>query len=556
MLVSDFLEPVGKAPLWKGAEGSRNLTVDPRVEDLRHAAYGVVAPIIVLVGMVGNLLTIMILRLPQFRGVTYTYFLALAVSDFLALGFSISILYHIIMGGTPHYSEAVWFSYYELLFTNIPMSTSVLIVVCVTVDRFFSVCRPTDFKRIHTSRNARAGILISVLTSVVVWLPTCLLMDPKLYDKCETFFFEPPDNRTWWVACISSQTLNSPYYIAYRWLRQIIVTFIPIIILLVLNTLILKEFTRLRKTKHEMSRGQPFAQDGCVPESRSRDDQHLISLLKAVMISFFVTLVPSGICNAIYTEVLATRMTFEVFRAVSNDLEILNHALNFYMYILCSKPIRAAIRTFFQEHKFVTGKRSASNVVTVVRRSIKRDLNNAQQEPTSTKGNVILRKQTVTCRDDPTPREKSSTVSKDSQQSDIFSDSSLDNTSEIGRCSTDGRHLRCKPISGSTDTLHSWGSSVHCEITAEEAEGRGETPRGSLDSGRHVAPAKRGGSPLAPEDVTNTTSPGGNTTSPGGNTTSPGGNTTSPGGNTTSPRGNTNAHVNPTFRLVEAKELT
>ncbi|KAK8745103.1 hypothetical protein OTU49_000460 [Cherax quadricarinatus] len=472
MLILDFFEPAGEVQKWRTLT-PKNVTLDPRVEDVRNAAYGIIAPLIVSVGMLGNLLTIIILRLPQFRGVTYTYFLALAISDFLSLLFCISVIQHILTGGTHHYSMAVWYSYWEIFFTNIPMSSSVLIVLCVTIDRFFSVCRPTDFKRIHTSHYARAGIVGSVVTSVVVWLPTCFLKEPKPYDECETFIFEAPDNGTWWVACISLEMRKNPFYIAYTWLRQTIVTFVPIIVLLALNTLILKEFVRIRKMKDKMTRNEPLSLDILAAEGRRREEHHLISLLTAVMISFFITLVPSGICNAIYTEVLATRLTFEVFRAVSNDLEILNHALNFYMYILCSKPIREAIKISFSRLKCLSRKAKVSCVVVEGHGSFTKDAKKAWPQNTAdTTDSTLRRKPEDSCGDKRTPREKSKTISRDTQPSDIISGrgSSSDNFSGKLSFCTDVERLAPKPRTGSTDTLYSWGSSVHDDIKTTECD--------------------------------------------------------------------------------------
>ena len=40
-----------------------------QILETRNIAYGIIAPIIVVGGIIGNLLTILILRLPQFKGI-------------------------------------------------------------------------------------------------------------------------------------------------------------------------------------------------------------------------------------------------------------------------------------------------------------------------------------------------------------------------------------------------------------------------------------------------------------------------------------------------------
>lgn len=345
MFVSDY---PGRRGAGGALKGHANGSVDPLIAQTRLVAYGVIAPVVITVGMVGNILTILLLRKPQFRGVTYTYFLALAVSDLLSLFFSISLMVHLVQVATRAYSTAVWYSYFEILFVNAPMSASVLIVVCVTVDRFFSVCRPQDFKGIHTMRHARKGIAGAVVVAFLMWLPTCMIKQPLEHDACNTTFFEPPDNGTWWVACMMP-TLEQPWYVGYLWTRQTVVAFAPIVALVVMNVLIVKEYIQIRDRRRELDGDS--SRDPAAAEGRRKDDKNLINLLRAVIISFFVTLVPAGVFNSMYSETLSTELEYEIFRAFANDLEILNHALNFYLYIVCSKPIRAAIREHFQVYR-------------------------------------------------------------------------------------------------------------------------------------------------------------------------------------------------------------
>lgn len=345
-----------------------NDTVDPRIEETRFVSYSILAPIIVIVGMVGNLLTIFVLRLPQFRGVTYTLFFVLAISDLLSLFFSISLLVHLLEEGTRAYSTAAWYSYCEVIFTNGPMCTSTFVIIIITVDRYFSVCRPAQFKTIHTKRNARIGIGLSLALALIAWGPSVALKEPKLYQDCPTTSFEPPGGGKWWVSCMKSEVRDSPWFVGYSWARQAVTIFIPVVVLAVLNSLIVKEFLRLRRKKKRMMMGGGQPKDSPAAEQRKKHNQHLIHLLAAVTISFFVTIVPSGIFGALYDENLSTRFKFELFRALANDLEILNHALNFYLYILYSKPIRDAIANTLQSKRRL-GVIALSHILVILRKT-------------------------------------------------------------------------------------------------------------------------------------------------------------------------------------------
>ncbi|XP_047496084.1 probable G-protein coupled receptor AH9.1 [Penaeus chinensis] len=369
-------------PLWSSAVALGPAKSDweqeqerEQVARTRFIAYGVVAPITVAVGIVGNLLTIVLLRQPQFRGVTFTYFLVLALSDLISLCMFVSMMVHFQHEETLSFSTAVWYAYFELFMVNVPMSVSVLVVVCITVDRFYSVCRPTHFAAIHTERCARLAIAGSVAFAVLVWLPVCFLLHPV---ECVELSCSPPDNRTWWAVRFNNELFPEDWYRPYAWVRQVLLAFIPIILLVVLNALTLRGFLRLRARRAEMARssasGSLQLTVSSSAEGRHRKEQHLIPLLVAVMITFSATMLPSGIVDAIHTDDPEDEATYEVFRALGNNLEVLSHALNFYMYILCSRTIRVALKNIFRRRRQVSlARASVSRVLIAVQQLTRND---------------------------------------------------------------------------------------------------------------------------------------------------------------------------------------
>ena len=266
----------------------------------------------------------------------------LALTDLLSLIFTISLLVHIINPATQAYSLAEWYSHGELFMVNAPMSMSVFVVICITIDRFFSICRPIAFKTIHTKRYAWSGIAGSVALSIILWVPVCLIKTPKLIADCDDFDDFHIKGSDLWVAC-EINAAHSVWYQIYSWVRQTINSFIPIVILIVLNIMIIKQFKIVIQTRQDMRRDSILTVSSS-NASGSPEDKTLIVLLISIMISFFVTMLPPGIFNSIFTILEVSDLNAEIFRAVANNLEILNHALNFYLYILLSKPIRRSIK--------------------------------------------------------------------------------------------------------------------------------------------------------------------------------------------------------------------
>lgn len=341
------------------------------------------------------------------------------------------------------------------------------------------MCRPTEFKRIHTNRFARAGIVGAVVVAAVLWLPTCFLKEPKVYDECDTTSFIPPDNRTWWVDCMILETRNNAYFIAYSWFRQVLVAFLPILILIALNVFIVKNFVHLRKKRASMRGTEQSVASTPEDEARQHNDQNLIKLLMAVMISFFITIVPAGIFNAIYTEVRTTELRFEIFRAIANDLEMLNHAINFYMYVLCSKPIRESIRNFLSVHQCCVTPGRVRNVKKAMQAAVTRMTGTSNtssgRDRSTSKTDTDLREQQDVHVSYHSRREKSKTTSRDTIISDAASDrnsSGYDrerqgSSHHLGGSSTEER---IEDRSGSPKALQEVPDKAQIPVTVTEGE--------------------------------------------------------------------------------------
>ena len=144
------------------------------VENIKWFAYSIVAYIIVSVGIVGNLLNLVVLTRPNLKGVMYVYLLALAVSNLCVLISAIPALFDISEGFTGgDYTTAFYQAHLELPLINSFMASSVYIIIFMTVNRYISIYKPTDFQRLHTLKNARKPISLSFFSGIVFHIPLC-----------------------------------------------------------------------------------------------------------------------------------------------------------------------------------------------------------------------------------------------------------------------------------------------------------------------------------------------------------------------------------------------
>jgi hypothetical protein len=483
------------------------------VLQIKFIAYSVIAYIIVGVGIVGNLLNLVVLTRPNLKGVMYVYLLGLAVSNLCVLLSAVPALFDIAGGGLAGagaYPTAFYQAHLELPLINSFMASSVYIIICMTVNRYISIYRPTHFQRVHTHKNARISIAASFLGGIVLHVPLCFqnrvdaydciltnrtttvgpaaavpsfslqavlhLYDELHGDSNDTSQDQLSNSTTTTTARVVTTTivscqwrsdenfLVSETYLfkVYLILSEILLRVGPILILGILNTLIISKFTKIAKKRHLLKSGaggaggagggypikpeassmiqhsQSYAGQHSTPSSpfpsrntsstnqsssasssgpstscssssgprllvpggagaggggmltpvcsrspspepssvgsadgspahephmhsspatkirrrrhrrhknrslQSPEERMLVVVLISIVVLFVCCTTPAAVLSILYTAKLNRHLGFQIFRAVANNLELLNFALNFYIYCLCSAEIRRA----------------------------------------------------------------------------------------------------------------------------------------------------------------------------------------------------------------------
>ena len=417
------------------------------VDTIKFVAYSVVANFIVGVGLVGNLLNLVVLSRPNLKGVMYVYLLGLAVSNLCVLLTAIPGLYDISSGledGT--YTTAFYQAHLKLPMINSFMASSVYIIICMTVNRYISIYKPTQFQRFHTHKNARISILSAFAGGILVHVPLCfqnrVISSCTLIDHLDVVndvdkstegdIYQKQDS---WrnlssndtpissgSACVWKSEENflvseNIVFKIYLIISEIILRVGPILALAILNALIIHKFMKIARkrqvlkgyvSKPEISQhmssthsspqpsrntssttqssSAPSTSSGprltvpaaanpcrtpspepssCTPEvtpahrpakrtSRRKprslqnaEERMLVIVLISIVVLFVCCTTPAAILSLFFTSKYDKNLGFQVFRAVANNLELLNFALNFYIYCLCSAEIRRAFVSLF-----------------------------------------------------------------------------------------------------------------------------------------------------------------------------------------------------------------
>ena len=75
----------------------------------------------------------------------------------------------------------------------------------------------------------------------------------------------------------------------------------------------------------------------------------LVMVLISIVVLFVCCTTPAAILSIFFSVSLNKHLGVQIFRAIANNLELLNFALNFYIYCLCSAEIRRAFVCLFRQ---------------------------------------------------------------------------------------------------------------------------------------------------------------------------------------------------------------
>ncbi|CAK9290461.1 unnamed protein product [Gordionus sp. m RMFG-2023] len=342
-----------------------------------------ILPALAINGIVGNLLGCIVMhRLIKCTKVpSYTYLFNLTFAD---LCVSVLLLINAVRT-IGKYTNNDWDKSYALVWVTVRitfaginyfMKVSVWIVVLLTADRYIMICHILKYRAWCTVRNIRIGLIIIYLTCLCWMIPLSLKYDvveidcassasakrriEKLiinaaftlttnYDMSKNYSFILKDN-------ISNNINNhielfkksmicygfgikilSHQYRTYEITKEIIMTFIPLILLLVLKVKILiiyRVIVNLRPKIHDTK--------------TMRDEKSLTLTMFGVLIFLLICMTPGSIILIMDTYYGSRwRIANNNFNIISNTLESSNYIFNFYIYCVSNKVIRRHLCQLF-----------------------------------------------------------------------------------------------------------------------------------------------------------------------------------------------------------------
>lgn len=357
-------------------------------DDSNQVRWVFVAPIIFWVGVVGNALILAVMTQTWMRGTsTSSYLIAMAVAD----------LFVLVTGMIPDWLEANQFVALKelhpaackiekfLFYTS--GDTAIWIRVLFTLDRFVAVCFPMSTTECCVYWKAKYYSLAALFAATlknfhVLWTRGAeyKAIDQALIDSCLNFFGlvdDSPNSSSssvnvsvvGLVSNCGGTTPMNKYFEAYvrPWIAFSLVSVLPFCIIVTCNLLIILTLARSKRKRA----GKVLV--------RSSHEKHIVQLTAMCLSAsfcFLVCVTPSIILLIGKPYWAKDNLSYDVAKAINNQLYYVVHSANFFLYCITGKRFRDTLVHICNPGKrklsFASSTRSSTSYSTslMVRRSV------------------------------------------------------------------------------------------------------------------------------------------------------------------------------------------
>ncbi|ALC43006.1 FR [Drosophila busckii] len=306
---------------------------NPHIENNRIEFWvcGVLINIVGILGILGNVISMIILSRPQMRSSINYLLIGLARCD------TVLIISSMLLFGIPSIYPYTghFFGYYNYVYPfispamfpigMIAQTASIYMTFTVTLERYVAVCHPLRARALCTYGRARIYFIVCVCFALAYNMP-------RFWEVLTVSYQLPHSDVV--LHCVHPSPLRrNPTYINIyiHWCYLIVNYIIPFLTLAILNSLIYRQVKRANRERQRLSR------------SEKREIGLATMLLCVVVVFFMLNFLPLvlNISEAFYS-VIDHKVT-----KVSNLLITINSSVNFLIYIIFGEKFKRIFLLIF-----------------------------------------------------------------------------------------------------------------------------------------------------------------------------------------------------------------
>ncbi|XP_054271095.1 FMRFamide receptor [Macrosteles quadrilineatus] len=313
---------------------------DPDEVFFEFIAYGVLLNLIGVMGIIGNVISMIILSRPQMRSSINYLLIGLARCD------TVLIVTSIFLFGIPaiyQYTRTDILYNYEFYIypflclivfpvALIAQTVSVYLTLTVTLERFVAVCHPLQARSLCTYGRAKLYVVLIIIFSTLYNLS-------RFWEISVVEVYHPYTNTTVYMTQPSELRKNNIYISVYiHWLYMVFIYFLPFSCLAVLNGAIYRQVRRANQERQRLSRLQ-------------KKEIGLATMLLCVVVVFVVCNILPLVNNVLenFYGIIVDQLT-----KTSNLLVTFNSSINFVIYVIFGEKFKRLFLKMFCSHGMLT----------------------------------------------------------------------------------------------------------------------------------------------------------------------------------------------------------
>ena len=304
---------------------------DVECKNFLFIIYVIIFGPICLFGLIGNVLSVIVMQWEKKNHVATFLLQSLAMADNLFL---------LTTGFVQIYSAVTLFFDYDDVWVGPYLKTyvwplvhitqlgTIWMTVLIAANRYIAVCRPFQAPTLCTINKVR----IQVLSVAIFCFVYCI---PRFLEVHIGYTFSEVDNTTYPQA-VPYLVKDKLYNIIYENVLYCLFVFLgPLVILLVLNVCLIRELWRARKRMSQL------------PGQTDDEEANITQVMIFIMFIFVVCQAPAFLNQLLnYTETYACYKPYLYYFHLSNLLVSTNSASNFIVYCAFRKQFRDRLRAF------------------------------------------------------------------------------------------------------------------------------------------------------------------------------------------------------------------
>ena len=233
----------------------------------------------------------------------------------------------------------LWYCHMVNLFNFVCFLCSTLLIIAMTFDHFYSIIRPHKAASFNTVKRAKITVACNVIISILYNIP-------HLYVSAHVN----------WECVPYATAMGKPYGEFYYW--SLVVHFaLPFVCLLTMNSFIIHKLRTRTILTEDSTQVNSTKNSNHGENSKTKNSElQVFAILLLVTFAFLILTTPAYVffLFIMFIDFSKTPKLFAgyyLFYNVAQKMQLTNHGINFFLYVISGQKFRKDLRNLFPTMK-------------------------------------------------------------------------------------------------------------------------------------------------------------------------------------------------------------